>query len=130
MLAVADAALVISVITFAFTQNFAFALACIWTVSVLREVREPVFEAWINQGLAPRTRATVNSMMSQADALGEMAAGPVVGLLGLLRSVQSALVFAGVIRAPALVLFGRARGHERDSEKFLSDRIEIEDAAG
>jgi MFS transporter, DHA3 family, tetracycline resistance protein len=126
VLAVADAGLVFSVIGFAFTQDFAFALACIWTVSVLREGREPVFEAWINQGLDPRTRATVNSMMSQADALGDMAAGPVVGLSGLLRSVQSALVFAGVIRLPALMLFARARRHDRDSEKSLSDRIETE----
>jgi hypothetical protein len=48
-------------------------------------------------------------MASQADALGEIAAGPMVGLLGLLRSVQSALIFAGLIRVPSLLLYGRAR---------------------
>jgi hypothetical protein len=99
----------VSVAAFGLTGNFGFAVACIWVVGVLREVREPVFDAWVNQGLESRSRATVNSMASQADALGEIAAGPMVGLLGLLRSVQSALIFAGLIRVPSLLLYGRAR---------------------
>jgi MFS transporter, DHA3 family, tetracycline resistance protein len=109
VLASADIGLVASVAAFGLTGNFAFAVACIWVVGVLREVREPVFDAWINQGLDPRSRATVNSMASQADAMGEISAGPLVGLLGLLRSVQSALIFAGLVRLPSLLLYGRAR---------------------
>lgn len=132
VLAVLDAGLIVSVIAFAFTKNFTLALVCIWTVSVLREVREPIFDAWINQGLDPRSRATVNSMASQADAFGEMGAGPVVGLLGLLRSVQSALVFAGLIRVPAVMLLGHARRVEDASavDGILVDSVESEGAAG
>jgi DHA3 family tetracycline resistance protein-like MFS transporter len=109
VLASADIGLIVSVAAFGLTGNFGFAVACIWVVGVLREVREPIFDAWVNQGLESRSRATVNSMASQADALGEIAAGPMVGLLGLLRSVQSALIFAGLIRVPSLLLYGRAR---------------------
>jgi MFS transporter, DHA3 family, tetracycline resistance protein len=132
VLASADIGLIVSVAAFGLTGNFAFAVACIWIVGVLREVREPVFDAWINQGLDPRTRATVNSMASQADALGEMAAGPVVGLLGLLRSVQSALVFAGLVRAPSLLLFGRARrlSDEPISIETHEERRKIDEVAG
>jgi hypothetical protein len=45
-------------------------------------------------------------MVSQADALGQVAGGPVVGFVGL-RSLRAALVFAGLILTPALILYSR-----------------------
>ena len=64
----------------------------------------PVVEAWINNGLDPRSRATVNSVASQSDALGQMIGGPIIGWIALARSLRTALVVAGVIEASGLVL--------------------------
>jgi hypothetical protein len=46
------------------------------------------------------------------DALGQVASGPVIGVVGLLRSVRAALVLAGVLLSPAVVLYTRALPQE------------------
>jgi DHA3 family tetracycline resistance protein-like MFS transporter len=100
--------LIVAVVTFGLAGNFMVALAAVWATALLREVEEPVFAAWLNQGLDPRSRATVNSLWGQSDALGQMAAGPLLGWFAIARSVRFALVVSGVLRAPALALIGRA----------------------
>ena len=74
-----DALLIVSVVVFGLAGQFWMALLAFWVVGALRTVRDPVFTAWINQGLDPKTRATINSMGSQADAVGQAAGGPVLG---------------------------------------------------
>jgi uncharacterized membrane protein len=79
----------------------------LWISFGLRSVRDPIFDAWVNQGLDPATRATINSMGSQADAIGQAAGGPALGFIGN-ASVPAALVVSGVLRLPALLLYARA----------------------
>jgi len=109
VLAGIDLVLVISVVGFALSDAFWPALAAFWTVAFLREVREPVFTAWVNRGLDPATRATVNSMVGQSDAIGQIAGGPTIGLVAVWWSVPAAIAVAGVLRAPSLALYARAR---------------------
>jgi DHA3 family tetracycline resistance protein-like MFS transporter len=104
ILAVIDVLLILSVVAFGITSNFWLALSAFWIVAGLRSVREPIFIAWINQGLDPSTRATINSMGTQADAVGQTAGGPVLGLIGN-ASVPWALVTSGLLRLPALFLY-------------------------
>ena len=75
---------------------------------VLRGLYSPLYDAWINRGLNPASRATVNSIASQADALGQVVFGPVFGLLGNVLGVRSALALAALVRVPALGVLGRA----------------------
>lgn len=107
ILAVIDTAMFVAVIAFAVTGNLIVALLTSWIVGGLRSVREPVTTAWINQGLDPATRATVNSMATQLHAVGEASAGPVIGAIGN-RSVPLALGVSGLLRLPALWLYRRA----------------------
>lgn len=107
VLAVIDTAMFVAVIAFAVTGNLAVALIASWIVGGLRSVREPITTAWINQGLDPATRATVNSMATQLHSIGEASAGPVLGAIGN-RSVPLALAISGVLRLPALWLYRRA----------------------
>jgi DHA3 family tetracycline resistance protein-like MFS transporter len=76
-----DGLFIATMVVFALSGRFWAALVVFWVVMALRNAREPVFTAWINQGLDPKTRATINSMGSQADAVGQAAGG-----LGLGRS--------------------------------------------
>jgi hypothetical protein len=71
-------------------------------------LREPVFTAWINQGLDPKTRATINSVGGQFDAIGQAAGGPGIGLIARSVSVPAARVISGLLRLPALVLYAGA----------------------
>jgi MFS transporter, DHA3 family, tetracycline resistance protein len=107
ILRVIDAAMFVAVIVFAITGNLVVALVTSWIVGGLRSVREPIVTAWVNQGLDPATRATVNSMTTQVHAVGEASAGPVLGAIGN-RSVPLALAVSGVLRLPALLLYRRA----------------------
>jgi len=102
-----DVLLIVAVVVFGLSGAFWLAVLTMWIVGALRSVREPIFSAWINQGLDPKTRATVNSMGSQSDAVGQAAGGPVLGLIGN-ASVPIALVVSGLLRLPSLLLYARA----------------------
>jgi len=108
ILALVDVLLIASVVGFAVVGSFWWAVCLFWIVGGLRSVRAPIFTAWINQGLDPATRATINSMGGQADAVGQALAGPVVGGVGRAVSVPWAISLAGLIRLPILILYLRA----------------------
>jgi DHA3 family tetracycline resistance protein-like MFS transporter len=96
-----------SVIVFGLAPGFALALGAFWLTRILRNVEVPIFTAWVNQGLDPASRATVNSIWGQADALGQVIGGPFLGVIAAVRSVTSAIVVSGFLRAPALLLFAK-----------------------
>ena len=98
VLAVIDVVLAVVVVGFALAASFWWALVAFWIVGTLRSVREPVFTAWINQGLDPKTRATINSVGGQFDAIGQTAGGPGIGLIARSVSVPAALVVSGLLR--------------------------------
>jgi MFS transporter, DHA3 family, tetracycline resistance protein len=108
ILAVIDVALVLSVVAFALAGSFWLAIGAAWVVGGLRSVRDPIATAWINQGLDPRTRATINSMGSQSDAMGQAAGGPVLGGLASGFGAPFAIVVSGLLRLPSLLLYRRA----------------------
>jgi DHA3 family tetracycline resistance protein-like MFS transporter len=122
-----DLALIASVVAFGLAGAFWLALLMMWTAFALRSVREPIFDAWVNQGLDPATRATINSMGSQADAIGQAAGGPALGVIGNV-SVPAALVVSGFLRLPSLVLYARAikRGTVGTVEP-VEEALEIEE---
>ncbi len=107
VLLVLDALLVASMVAFGLARSFALALVAYWGVSVLRNTIDPLYTAWLTRSAPAEIRATVISMSGQMDALGQVAAGPVVGVIGLLRSLRAALVLTGVLLTPAVVLYAR-----------------------
>jgi DHA3 family tetracycline resistance protein-like MFS transporter len=108
VLATIDAGLIVSVVAFAWLGAFWIALCAFWVVAFLREVRGPVFTAWLNRGLDPSTRATVNSMAGQMDAVGQVAGGPTIGGVAVWWGVPAAIAIAGALRAPVFALYTRA----------------------
>jgi DHA3 family tetracycline resistance protein-like MFS transporter len=99
--------LAMSVAVFAVTKSFPLALAMLWVIDPLREVRSPLYTAWVNQRLEPRVRATVNSMAGQVDALGQILGGPAVGVIAEAGSVGGAIFVSAMLLLPTIVLFGR-----------------------
>jgi DHA3 family tetracycline resistance protein-like MFS transporter len=107
LLAALDVAMFAAAVAFALSGQVWLALLTSWLVEGLRSAREPIFTAWVNQGLNTETRATVNSFATQLHAVGEASAGPVLGVVGN-RSVPLALGISAVLRLPALLLYRRA----------------------
>jgi DHA3 family tetracycline resistance protein-like MFS transporter len=71
--------LIVTVIGFALAGNFAIAVAAMWATQLLRRTNAPLKSVWVNQSLEPSVRATVFSMASQADSLGQILGGPLWG---------------------------------------------------
>ena len=108
VLLVFTALLSASVVAFALAGSFYLALLALWSATVFRTIRVPLFRAWQTQSIDPAVRATVLSIDGQTDALGQIVGGPALGALANYGSLRAALTVAGIILAPALLLFVRA----------------------
>jgi DHA3 family tetracycline resistance protein-like MFS transporter len=106
-LAVVNVLLVVTTAAFGLSGGFAAAVTAFWLVDLLRYTHLPLFQAWVNRGLDPSTRATINSAASQMDGLGQIFGGPVLGAIGAARSVAAAIVAAAAVRIPAPFLLRR-----------------------
>lgn len=117
LLAVNSAGVLVCLVGFALGQWFGLAVALVLTISMLRNVNDPLYTAWVNHRLDPAVRATVISMSSQVDAIGQIAGGPFVGLIARQVSIQAGLLTSAGLLAPVLVLFGLqlvGRGKEKN----------------
>ena len=112
LLFVLNALTIVGVLAFALAGSFAFALGAFWFASLTRKLFYPLYLTWVNRGLDPNVRATVISISNQANSLGELAGGPVVGAVGTLASIRAALATAALVLSPALFLYGRAIRHD------------------
>jgi DHA3 family tetracycline resistance protein-like MFS transporter len=101
--------MVISMAGFALTGNFLAAVLALLMFDTARSVTFPLTEAWLNRHIPSQVRATVLSMTSQLDALGQMTGGPLIGLVGRLFSVRAAIVTAAGVLSPTVLLFRQAR---------------------
>lgn len=108
----ADSVLMLGVIGFSLANRFELALISFWCVAVLRHVESPVYLAWINTYVESEVRATVLSMSSQANALGQIAGGPILGAAGSRFGVRTAIALGGVLLSPALALYARVLRHD------------------
>jgi DHA3 family tetracycline resistance protein-like MFS transporter len=109
----ANATLIVAgLVTFGLARNFWLAVVAFWLASVLRRVSAPLQEAWYNRRIDDaQVRATLFSVTSQVDALGQMAGGPAVGAVGN-ASVRAALVISGLLLAPVVPLYRVAMKRE------------------
>lgn len=104
--------MIFSVLLFVLGERFELVLLGLWLTGALRTIRNPLMEAWINQNTESNVRATVLSMQGQADAFGQIAGGPVVGVMALLRSVRFAITLSALMLTPILAVFNRSLKHE------------------
>jgi DHA3 family tetracycline resistance protein-like MFS transporter len=105
--------LLVSVVLFGLAGNFFLALALFWAATVCRKAALPLYTTWLTRSSDPRMRATVISISGQADAIGQIAGGPIVGLIGNLVSLRAAIVTTGAILAPNVFFFARAMRHSK-----------------
>lgn len=106
-LMISSAFLVLCYLGFALAGTLVLAVVASIGVRMFRNINNPLQTAWINQHVDARVRATVISITSQADAIGQIAGGPIIGYVGVLASVRAALVVGSFILSPTLLLYGR-----------------------
>jgi MFS transporter, DHA3 family, tetracycline resistance protein len=102
----------LSVVAFGLATSFVLAAVAYLVARLVRRLKDPLYLTWLNKNIEDSSvRATVNSMASQSGAVGEVAGGPVIGVVGTLASLRAALVTSGLLLAPAIALYIRALRH-------------------
>lgn len=101
-----EAFLIASAVVFAFAGNFIVAFAATLIIGLVRSVSYPIRATWLNQHVPSEVRATVFSMDSQANAIGQVAGGPLFGAIGNV-SMRAALALAAGLLAPGQWLYWR-----------------------
>ena len=101
--------MIVTTVLFGVAGSFWLGAGLIIATYAVWEASDPVVDAWVNRGLDPRSRATINSLASQAHAIGEVAGGPTFGGIALAASTPTALVIAGLVQLPSMFVLGRRR---------------------
>jgi MFS transporter, DHA3 family, tetracycline resistance protein len=114
----------------ALAGNFALAFAVLMLRSVVFALMWPLYNTWLIQHIRPEVRATVISMMGQANSIGQVAGGPGVGAIGRFASIRAALAVSALLFAPAPALYGWLLRKEIDLDTAApSNTIEAAEVA-
>jgi DHA3 family tetracycline resistance protein-like MFS transporter len=109
VLLVADIALIATVVVFGLAHAFWLALVAMLATNSIRGLVGPLFSSWLNQSITDSSvRATVFSITSQADAIGQWTGGPAIGAVGNAFGIRAALVLGASLLSPAVALYARA----------------------
>lgn len=101
--------MIAALLVFALAGDFGLALAALLLANVLRGVTQPIMASWTNRYIERGVRATVISSFSQVNAFGQIAGGPVVGMVGDQLGLRAALSASALLLAPIVWLITRAR---------------------
>jgi MFS family permease len=105
----ADIALIATVVVFGLAHAFWLALVAMLATNTIRGLVAPLFSSWLNQSITESSvRATVFSITSQADAIGQWTGGPAIGAVGNVFGIRAALVLGASLLSPAVALYARA----------------------
>ncbi len=121
VLLVSTLALVGAVMGFGLAGSFLVALFAFWLTDAMRAIEGPLTTTWLTQHTESRTRATVLSMHSQANAFGQMTAGPVVGGIANVVGMPIAIAISGLILSPAVFLYTRTFGRGKGAEPIVEE---------
>ncbi|PWJ23308.1 DHA3 family tetracycline resistance protein-like MFS transporter [Branchiibius hedensis] len=97
------------VIGFAMVGSLWPALSSMWIRDAARNLLYPVQAAWLNRNIESTARSTTLSMTSQADALGQVVGGPILGAVASRASIPVAMTIAGLLMAPVAAIYHRIR---------------------
>jgi DHA3 family tetracycline resistance protein-like MFS transporter len=96
--------MILSLVGFGISPWVWLAISLYWLIEVARSVISPLHTAWLNQQVDDsQVRATIFSVNSLVDAMGQVSGGPVLGAIGNL-SLRVAFVASALLLSPVLLL--------------------------
>lgn len=109
VLLITNTVLIATMIAFAWTGHFWVAVAMFWVTSALRNVNYPLMSIVTNERIESKGRATTLSMFGQLDAFGQIAGGPLVGMLALYTSIAGGITSSASLILPVLYFLWRMK---------------------
>jgi len=101
-----------ALLVFALSGSPALAIGALLGVFLARDLAGPLYTIWLNEQITESSvRATVLSISGQANAIGQTAGGPVLGVVGNVFGISAALATGAFTMLPAAGLYARARRH-------------------
>jgi len=102
----------VAMLVFALTGSIALAIVALLGVFLARDLAGPLYAIWMNEQITDSSvRATVLSISGQANAVGQAARGPALGVIGNVFGIPAALATGALTIGPAVALYGRALRH-------------------
>jgi hypothetical protein len=101
--------MVAAMAVFILTSQFFLAIGAMVIFNALRTITFPLENAWVNQQIDSRVRATVLSMAGQVDAVGQVVGGPILGAIGRAFTLSAALWASAATLATTVPLYQRLR---------------------
>ncbi|MBK8029039.1 MAG: MFS transporter [Anaerolineae bacterium] len=106
------AVMVVGIIAYGLSPVLGVALIAWLGFMIARDLIGAPLDTWTNQHIDSNVRATVLSMRSQTDAIGQIVGGPPLGLIGQ-QSVRLAFIASGAVLSPALLILNWVREREK-----------------
>lgn len=98
--------IVLSVIGFGLTKSVYHAIILYLIIGVVRNIIRPLYDILLNKLIKnPNIRATIFSVRDQFDAIGQIAGGPIIGVVGRVYSVRIALISSAIVILPVIPMF-------------------------
>ncbi len=98
-----------AMVLFALSRSSWPAIVGLLGVFFARDITGPLYTTWLNAKITDSSvRATVLSLSGQADAIGQAGGGPVLGLVGNIWGIATALAAGASALVPAAFLYARA----------------------
>jgi hypothetical protein len=97
-----------AILGFAWAGSFGWIVVAYIAVYTIREVGDAIQNAWVNRSITSDNRATILSTISQMDAVGQAAGGPVLGVIGTRFGLRASMIAASVLIVPVIGLLRRA----------------------
>jgi MFS transporter, DHA3 family, tetracycline resistance protein len=114
MLVLFTLATVAAQILFAVGSEFWLVMSVFLAAILTRGFLAPLYTTWLNDLVTDSSvRATVLSISGQANAIGQAAGGPVLGVVGNVFGIPYALVAGALTTLPAAALYARG-GRQQD----------------
>jgi DHA3 family tetracycline resistance protein-like MFS transporter len=99
-------------VAFALAPTFDVVIGTFMVALIARGFISPLYTTWLNKQITDSSvRATVLSISGQANAVGQAAGGPVLGVIGNAFGIPIALATGALTVLPAVGLYARALRH-------------------
>jgi MFS transporter, DHA3 family, tetracycline resistance protein len=119
------------VVVMSTAHAFVIAAGAYVAVSVLRPVLDPLLSGWLVSRIEPGVRATALSAKDMFDSAGQIAGGPVFGVIGTLATIRIALLAGAAALAPAAACVAAAsRRIQPRTRRSIADAELAEASAG
>jgi DHA3 family tetracycline resistance protein-like MFS transporter len=107
LLTIVESLRLASIVAFALATGFPLVVSTRWAKMAFEAASRPIHQAWLVRKIDPEVRATVLSMHSMCNAAGQIAGGPVIGLVAVSISVPIALVASAGFLLPNVAIYAR-----------------------